>query len=236
MKNDEGIRKKAGDLTQAKMMQVLDWSYEQALKGIPGQRNIDDMVNDYISKYDKETAINKLVSNQTTKAAFSGFVTGFGGIITLPVSVPANVTAVILFQTRMIAAIAKIRGYDLKSDQVQSFVYVTLLGSSLVDVVKKNSIVIGNKVALNLIKTIPGHVLVRINRAVGFRLVTKFGSKGVINFVKIVPGVGAIIGGVTDTMTTQAIAKIAKKTFTDEGIDLGDGTILEKKNLYNAEQ
>lgn len=236
MKNDEGIRKKAGDLTQAKMMQVLDWSYEQALKGILGQRNIDDMVNDYISKYDKETAINKLVSNQTTKAAFSGFVTGFGGIITLPVSVPANVTAVILFQTRMIAAIAKIRGYDLKSDQVQSFVYVTLLGSSLVDVVKKNSIVIGNKVALNLIKTIPGHVLVRINRAVEFRLVTKFGSKGVINFVKIVPGVGAIIGGATDTMTTQAIAKIAKKTFTDEGIDLGDGTILEKKNLYNAEQ
>ena len=82
-------------------------------------------------KYDKEIAIKKLINFQTTKAATSGFVTGFGGVLTMPVTIPANVSSVILFQMRMIAAIALIRGYDLNSDQVQTFVYATLAGTSL---------------------------------------------------------------------------------------------------------
>lgn len=92
------------------MLKALDWSYEATLNGLPGQKTVDDLVEDYLSKYDKETAIKKLVNFQTTKAAVSGFVTGFGGVITMPAALPLNVTTVILFQMRMIAAIAKIRG------------------------------------------------------------------------------------------------------------------------------
>ena len=113
------------------MLKALDWSYEATLNGLPGQKTVDDLVEDYLSKYDKETAIKKLVNFQTTKAAVSGFVTGFGGVITMPAALPLNVTTVILFQMRMIAAIAKIRGYDLRSDQVQTFVYATLAGTVL---------------------------------------------------------------------------------------------------------
>lgn len=85
----------------------------------------------------------------------SGFVTGFGGVITMPAALPLNVTTVILFQMRMIAAIAKIRGYDLRSDQVQTFVYATLAGTSVADIMKKTGIVFGNKLAIGLIKKIP---------------------------------------------------------------------------------
>ena len=126
-----GIGKKTGEITQEKMLKALDWSYEATLNGLPGQKTVDDLVEDYLSKYDKETAIKKLVNFQTTKAAVSGFVTGFGGVITMPAALPLNVTTVILFQMRMIAAIAKIRGYDLRSDQVQTFVYATLAGTVL---------------------------------------------------------------------------------------------------------
>ena len=119
------------EVTQEKMMQTLDWAYDKTVTGLPGQKDIYDLVNDYLSKYDKETAIKKLINFQTTKAATSGFVTGFGGVLTMPVTIPANVSSVILFQMRMIAAIALIRGYDLNSDQVQTFVYATLAGTSL---------------------------------------------------------------------------------------------------------
>lgn len=235
MSNNDDLSKKLGDfskktgaLTQEKIMQTLDWSYETTLNGLPGQKNVNELVNDYLSKYDKETAIKKLVNYQTTKATVSGFVTGFGGFMTMPVTLPANITTVILFQMRMIAAIATIRSYDLNSDQTQTFVYATLAGTSVADIMKKSGIVFGNKLTVSVIKKIPGTALTKINQAVGFRFVTKFGSKGIINLGKMVPFVGAGFGGAFDMISTKTIARVAQNTFTEVGINLGDGTIIEK--------
>ena len=102
-------KSQVSEAVQEKMMETLGWAYDKTTNGIPGQESIDDLVNDYLSKYDKETAIDKLVQFQVAKAATSGFVTGFGGVITFPVTIPANIASVILFQMRMIAAIARIR-------------------------------------------------------------------------------------------------------------------------------
>lgn len=78
----------------------------------------------------------------STKATTLGFDKGNGGLITLPVVLPTNFTNVILFQMRMIAVIMS---YKLKGDQVQTFVYATLAGASVSNIVKKSGIVIGNK-------------------------------------------------------------------------------------------
>lgn len=216
------------NISQETMMSTLDWAYSSTINGIPGQSRLDEFVADYINKYDEDTAIERLIQFQTTKAATSGFISGLGGVITMPIAIPANIATVILFQMRMIAAIAQIRGYDVKSDQVQSFVYATLAGTSVSEIAKKAGINIGNKIAIGVIKKIPGNLLKKINQAVGFRLATKFGTTGAINLGKMVPVVGGIIGGTFDTATTLTIASLAKKTFTREGIDFGDGTVLPK--------
>lgn len=218
-------------LTHSKMMQTLDWAYEKTMTGLPGQKSIDLLVKDYLTRYDPETAINKLVSFQKTKATTSGFLTGFGGILTLPVTIPANVASVILVQMRMIAAIATIRGYDLNSDQVRTFVYTTLAGTSAIDIAKKTGITVGDKLLVGVVKRIPGKSLQKINQAVGFRLVTKFGTKGVINIGKAIPLAGAVVGGSFDYATTSTIAKMAKKTFANDGIDLGNGIRIDKSEL-----
>lgn len=215
-------------LTHSKMMQTLDWAYEQTMTGLPGQKSIDQLVQDYLTRYDPETAINKLVRSQKTMATTSGILTGLGGILTMPVTIPANVVSVILVQMRMIAAIANIRGYDLKSDQVRTLVYATLAGTSVIDIVKKTGITIGDKLLVGVVQRIPGKSLQKINQAVGFRLVTKFGTKGVINMGKTIPLVGAVVGGSLDYATTSVIAKLAKKNFTNDGVDLGDGTRIDK--------
>ena len=220
-----------GQLTQGKMMELLEWTYDKTLNGVPGTKSVDQLAADYLNKYDKETAIDHLVNNQITKATMSGVITGFGGIITLPVTVPANVASVLFVQMRMIATIAKIRGYDLKSDQVQTFVYTALVGSSIADVAKKAGIEFGNKLGINLVKKIPGTILVKINQAVGFRFVTKFGTKGIINLGKAVPLVGAGVGGTVDNLTTRKIAKKARNTFLDEGLNGGDGIFISKSDL-----
>ncbi|MDR1605872.1 MAG: EcsC family protein [Streptococcaceae bacterium] len=229
-KNIIKAKDSTSELTQSKMMQTLDWAYDKTLSGLPGQKDLDELVKDYLSKNDVETAINKLIALQTTKAATSGFITGFGGFITMPVALPANITSVILFQMRMIAAIAKMRGYDLRSDQVQTFVYATLAGTTVADIMKRTGIIVGNKLLIGVVKKIPGKLLTKINQAVGFRLVTKFGTKGAINLTKVIPVAGAVVGGTIDTITTKTIASLAKKTFTDDGIAVGDGTIIKKLN------
>lgn len=223
----------SNEITQSGMMKTLDWAYDKTLSGLPGQKKLDDLVDDYLSGNDVETAINKLIAFQSTKAAVSGFMTGFGGVLTMPVTIPANVTTVILFQMRMIAAIAKMRGYDLKSDQVQTFVYATLAGTTVADVMKKTGVIVGNKMLLGVVRKIPGKTLTKINQAVGFRLVTKLGSKGTINLWKAVPVAGAVVGGTIDTLATKTIGSLAKKTFTNDGIAIGDGSIVRKVDLKN---
>ena len=220
---------KMPNIDEKSMLKVLDWTYETTINGIPGQKTIEELAADYLKHDDIETAISKMITYQTSKDGISGFVTGFGGILTMPVTIPANITSVILVQMRMIATIAYMRGYDLKSDQVQTFVYASLTGTSVADIAKKAGIIIANKMATGVIKKIPGKVLTKINQAVGFRLVTKFGTKGAVNLGKMVPIAGALIGGVVDTASTQIIAKNALKTFTSKGINIGDGTIIDIK-------
>lgn len=216
---------------QEAMIHTLDWAYEKTLTGVPGQKDIHVLVEDYLKKYTPDKAIKHLVNFQTTKAATAGFLTGVGGVITIPVSIPANVATVILFQMRMIAGIALIRGYDLDSDQVQTFVYATLAGTSVTEIMKRTGIDIGNKMALGIVKRVPGVTLKKINQAVGFRLVTIFGRTGSINLVKMVPIAGGLVGGVFDTVTTRAIARLANRTFSKTGIDIGDGTIIDEDKL-----
>ncbi|GFH41511.1 hypothetical protein Hs30E_00620 [Lactococcus hodotermopsidis] len=50
-----------------KMSQTLDWAYDKTLSGYLGQKNIYEFVEDYRSKYDSETAIEKLIQTQTKK-------------------------------------------------------------------------------------------------------------------------------------------------------------------------
>ena len=64
------------------------------------------MANDYLKKYKtKEEACKAMIRNQIAKCAASGFITGFGGFITMPVTLPANITSVIyvLFQYQILS-------------------------------------------------------------------------------------------------------------------------------------
>lgn len=54
------------------------------------------------------------------KCTTSGFFTGFGGLITLPVALPANVTRILYVQMRMIASLAYMAGLNVHDDSVQT--------------------------------------------------------------------------------------------------------------------
>ena len=201
------------ELNEFKIMQVLDWSYDKAVNGLPGMETAEELAEKYISKSSSiDEAIDKFINWQQAKCATSGFITGLGGIITLPVAIPANISSVIYVQIRMIAAIAIMKGYDLKDDQVKTLVYVSLTGQAATDILKQAGIKIGTKMSTVLIKRMPIEIIKQINKRVGFRLVTKFGEKGIINLGKCVPVLGGVIGGTVDAVGTVSYTHLTLPT------------------------
>ena len=107
-------------MTEEKAANILAAIYEKALDGVPKvSRSVDDFANDYTGRYhEPKRAAKELVKYQILKCGTAGFIAGLGGAITLPVAIPANISSVLYVQMRMVAAIAKIGGYDVRSDQV----------------------------------------------------------------------------------------------------------------------
>lgn len=209
----ESARRRVTTVAEEKMLETLNWAYTNTLNGLPGQKSVYQLVRDYLEKYDANEAEQRLVQFQTSKAATAGFVTGLGGLITLPVAVPANVATVILVQMRMIAAIALMHGYDLHDQQVRTFVYATLTGSSVADIVKQGGLQLETKMGIGMMHRLPTSVLRHINQRAVLRLVTKFGTTGAVNLGKVVPVIGGIVSGSVDTATTLGIAHLAHNTF-----------------------
>ena len=224
-------------ISQEDVMKILDSCYEKCLNGIPKvSPSVEEMANDYLKKYKtKEEACKAMIRNQITKCATSGFITGFGGFITMPVTLPANITSVIYVQMRMIACTSYMAGFDLNSDQTQTLVYACLAGVAVNNVMKQVGIKFGVKFANGLIKKIPGKVLTKINQKVGFRFITKFGTKGVINLGKLIPGVGAVIGGGLDLVETKIIAKRSYKWFFEHDFSVNKKDNEEEIEVYESD-
>ncbi|MCQ2011660.1 EcsC family protein [Sporolactobacillus sp. STSJ-5] len=201
-------------LTESKVGKLLDWAYEKSINGLPGTDTAYDLAQNYLLKYGSvDKAINKLIQWQNTKSATAGFLTGLGGLITLPVAIPADVASVTYVQIRMVAAIAVMRNYDIRDDQVKTFVFLALTGNSVSEILKNAGIKTATQLGKQAIKKVPIEIIKAINKAVGFRLVTKFGEKGIVNLGKAVPLLGGVVGGTMDGMSTNIIGRTAKKIF-----------------------
>lgn len=222
-------------VSEQDIMKFLDEAYKKVLDGIPRvSPPVKTFAEDYLKKHKtKEAACKSMMKNQIIKCTTSGAISGFGGLITLPVTLPANIANVLYVQMRMIACTAYMAGYELNSDQTQTFVYACLAGVAVNQLVKKVGIKIGEKVFKNIITKIPKEVIYAINKKVGFRLLTKAGEKGTINLGKLMPGVGAAVGGGLDFLETKIIANRAYKWFFENNLEINDD--IEEDIIIEAE-
>lgn len=211
-----------GALTQSKIMEALDFAYDKALNGMPGVDSVEELAADYLEEFRNgkvatlEDAANSLIRWQNTKSATSGFVTGLGGLLVMPVTIPANLASVYFIQIRMIGAIAHMAGYDVRNDKVKALIYSCLVGNAAKEVLKDVGIQLGKKLAQSSINRISGEVIKKINQAVGFRLLTKAGTTGVVNLSKAVPILGGVIGATVDAVATNTIGNMAVEVFVRE--------------------
>ena len=223
---DNSIINKDEDL-QKKMPEILTRAYTLAVNGVVGIGSAEDLAHEYLhsNNYDKLEAINSLIRWQNTKAATGGFITNLGGLITLPVSIPANLVTSIYIQLRMIAAIASISGKELGDDKIKTLCILCLTGNNSAEILKQAGIKIAEKYTAGLIqKYITRDIIIYINKAVGFRLITKAGSTGILNLTKAVPIVGGLVGATFDGITTNIIGNTARDLFLEK-----KSTLVETK-------
>jgi EcsC protein family len=195
---------------------LLDWIVAVGINGFGVLSSAEKIAEDHLKScgYDKEKAINSIIAWNTAYAAGTGFVTGLGGLATLPISIPVGLASSYTLAANTAAAIAVLRGYDIKCEQVRTFVILTLLGDSGLEVVRTAGVQIGNQVTKSLISQIPRKILIEINKKVGFRLITKAGEKGIINLMKLVPLAGGAVGAGFDSAFVHNCGRIAKDMFT----------------------
>lgn len=195
--------------------QLLDWIVNVGIKGFGFLPSAEEVAEHHLKAKNNnaEEAIGSLIAWRTTYAAGTGFITGLGGLATLPIAIPASLASSYALGANTAAAVAVLRGYDINSDQVRTFIFLSLVGDSGVEIVRSAGITVGTKIAQNLIQKIPGKVLIEINKKVGFRLITKAGQKGVVNLMKLVPVIGGVVGAGFDGIFVNSCGETAKILF-----------------------
>lgn len=186
--------------------------------GIDGKAGFDDaqqVAEEALAKFpaDRERAIDHVVSQHRRLAASAGFVTSLGGFVTMAVALPVNLAGFYVINTRMVAAIAQLRGYDLADQGTRTAILLTLVGGDADDVLKKAGIVSTGRLASLASSQLPPPAVMVVNKAVGFRLITQVGDKLFTKLGKGIPLAGGVLGAGLDAFLLSRIAKGAKAEF-----------------------
>jgi len=134
--------------SMAKMVaHALESIYDNATSGSV------ELAESYRLKWagDREQSIGDLIPAHTRYAALVGFLTGFGGILSTPVAAPLNLSSVIVIQVRMIAAIARLRGYALTDPKAKMLVFISLAGSGAAALVQELGFSLGKRISARVL-------------------------------------------------------------------------------------
>lgn len=162
---------------------------------------------------DVEELIRRAIRTHRSLASTTGFMAGVGGLITFPVMLPADIGSLWIVESRLIMTIARLRGYDTRSHEVQALVAETLLSATGTTATRKAASQAAVKGAEQGLKQVPGKVFIAVNKKVGWRLVTKAGTKGTVNVIRLVPLAGGVAGAAVNATSVSLVARRAKKIF-----------------------
>lgn len=165
-------------------------------------------------KGSREEAINSIARGTMLSGGIGGFVTGVGGFFTMPIALPANVLEFYVQATRMVGAIAILRGHDIKEPRIRTAVLLTLVGSKSDEVLKRAGIATGGgRIAELALRNVPPSALMIVNKAIGFHLMRGVGTKVLGRFGRGVPVAGGFVGGGIDAYMMKKIADHAMQEF-----------------------
>ena len=163
---------------------------------------------------DRERAVASIVDNHARLAGAQGFLTNLGGAVTATVTIPANITGLALVQSRMIAAIVHLRGYELDDPRVRNAILVTLLGEERIETLVTDLAIPAPPMAL---ATAPAHdsaIDIVVTAEVAAEMVARIAGKRMAGVVgRRIPLVGGFVGLGVDGLATWRLGRFAEREF-----------------------
>ena len=211
----QGIRKKQRGPLVAVLLQGFDWAYDRAVEGIPGLDGAAELAAGYAARHPtQDAAVRALILRQSGIASVAGFLTGCGGFVALPVAMPANLASALYIQVRLIAAIAHLRGHDIRSAEVRGLVLACLTGSKAADTMRDAGVRFGTRLTRDVVGWVSPTLLKKAQHAahVASPLAQATGH-GVARLGKFVPLVGGVVAGGFDAAMTQLVGRTADRLF-----------------------
>jgi hypothetical protein len=157
----------------------------------------------------------KIVHRKSFKNGLLGATTGVGGLITLPVTVPANLIITWKMQIYLALTIAYIFGHTGATTDLKTDVYLILAGDSSKEALKRFGIEVGKAVTKKAIeKNISRAIVKKIGNYFPQKIITKAGQKSMTSFVKMVPLIGAPIGYGFNYYGTKTLGEMAIKYYS----------------------
>lgn len=189
---------------------------DKGLAGAGPLSSAEDLASEYLideSFKSDEARVDALVRRETRKNFTTGFVTGLGGIVTFPVTIPAALGASWLIQARMAGAIARIYGHDLADERVRTKILLSLAGDVAKEAMNDLGLKLGNKLTQRAVDQIPGRLLVEVNKRIGARLLANVGGRVLLKVPRAVPILGGVVGGSLDAVVCRMTGRSAKTLF-----------------------
>jgi hypothetical protein len=164
---------------------------------------------------------DQLVRRHIAISSAAGFISGVGGILLMPLTLPTNLAVVAIVQLHMVASIAALAGRDPRSPAVRDAVLACLVGDSPSGETRtaeqETLDRVGLKIAergLNTLVTAGVGLVGWAGRAAASALVKR-------RLIRGIPIVGGAIGALSDGYVTRVVAGAALDAFAPERNDDG---------------
>jgi hypothetical protein len=163
-------------------------------------------------KGDVDRAIHEVIENHVRYAGAQGLLTNLGGLATMAYMVPANITGLALVQSRMVAGIAHLRGYELSDPRVRNAVLVSMLGEDAVRSLVGAQKIPAPPMALATAPAFDPGLDRVISAEVAADLVAKVAGKRVAgSAARRIPLVGGLVGASADGYATWRVGRYADR-------------------------
>jgi hypothetical protein len=204
----------AGSHAPALTSGIVRQAFDRAVDGFGPLPGAADAADKRLAEHDGNVTatIRSLIDSHVRLAGVEGFLTNIGGLVTMTLTLPLNVSGLALLQCHLVAGIAHLRGYDLDDPRVRNAVLVCLLGEEPVRRLVSEQKLPAPPMAL---ATAPAHdpSLDRVISAeVAADLVAKVaGKKLAVTVGRRIPLVGGLVGMGADGYATWKIGRYADR-------------------------
>ncbi len=191
--------------------------------GLSGAKELGDKYMQNPAYQTKMERIEAIAKREEIKNFSSGFLTSLGGIISLPIAIPASLGINWILQTRMVAAMAHVGGFDIDDPPVRMTIALCLLGKKGREILSRDIEEAMQNLKIKSLSQIPKRTILVVNQAVGVRLMQAAASKGFTRLSKAIPVLGGVVGGFLDYQSCRETAQFAKELFQfHKGIEIHD--------------